>query len=237
MKRVAILQVRMTSSRLPGKVLMDLAGQPMAAREVERLRRCKRLDEIVLATTTNRDDDALVNLADRIDLRWYRGSEHDVLARYVGAARETQAEIVVRVTGDCPLLDPEQTDRVIAALEAEPADYAANVLRRTFPRGLDTEALHLDTLLRLDRLARSKPSREHVTWFLREERAEIFVKVSVEDRENNSDLRWTVDTAEDLAFIRGIWANLGLADRFIPYREILAYLRAHPDLSHFEPQS
>jgi spore coat polysaccharide biosynthesis protein SpsF len=234
MRRVAILQARMTSRRLPGKVLMDLVGQPMIARQIERLRRCNRLDEIVLATTTNDQDNELVRLAERIDLRWYRGSEDDVLARFLGAAREAAAEMVVRVTADCPLIDPEQSDRVIAALEDQRADYASNVGRRTFPRGLDTEVFHLDTLARLDRLAHSTPAREHVTWYLRQERPDLFLALSIEDEEDHSDLRWTVDTAADLAFVRTLWERLELANRIVPYREILAHLRANPDLSRTE---
>src|SRR4051794_24777177 len=133
MRRVVIVQARMTSTRLPGKVLMDLAGKPLLERELERLARCERADEVVLAVTTNADDDPLTALADRIGLRWHRGSEHDVLDRYLGAARATDADVIVRVTSDCPLLDPAEVDAVIAALSAE-VDYAANVLERDLPR-------------------------------------------------------------------------------------------------------
>src|SRR4051812_43806198 len=110
MQRVVIVQARMTSTRLPGKVLMDLAGRPMLERQLERLERCARAVEIVLAVTTNVADDPLVDLARRRGVRFYRGSEQDVLSRYAGAARESAADLVARVTSDCPLIDPDETD-------------------------------------------------------------------------------------------------------------------------------
>src|SRR3954454_20051817 len=167
MRRVVIVQARMTSTRLPGKVLMDLEGKPLLERELERLARCQRAEEIVLGVTTNPDDDPLLGLAERLGLRWYRGSEHDVLARYAGAAREAEADLVVRVTSDCPLIDPDETDAVIAALQERRAavDYASNRLEPHLPRGLDIEALWRDVLDRMDRMASSRPAREHVTWF------------------------------------------------------------------------
>ena len=168
MKRVIVLQARMTSTRLPGKVLMDVAGRPMLAQQLRRLARCKQADEILVATTTNATDDPVVAVARAEGARWFRGSETDVLARYVEASREAKADLVVRVTADCPLIDPEESDRVIEALMAhqERCDYASNVVRRTYPQGLDTEAMYADALERLDRLAQSSPAREHVTYFI-----------------------------------------------------------------------
>ena len=230
MKRVIILQARTTSTRLPGKVLMDLAGRPMLAQQLRRLKRCRQADEIVVATTTNVTDDPVVALARSEGARWYRGSETDVLSRYVNAAREAKAEVVVRVTADCPLIDPEESDRVIEALIAqrERCDYASNVVRRTYPQGLDTEAMYADTLERLERLAHSSPAREHVTYYILNERPELFGIHSVTDTENNSDLRWTVDVAEDLEMVRRLYEELALGDRFVGYRELLAHVRAHP---------
>ncbi len=231
MHRVVIVQARMTSARLPGKVLMDLAGRPLLQRELERLQRCERADEIVLAVTTNDDDDELVALAGRLGVRWHRGSEHDVLARYLGAAREASADLVVRVTADCPLIDPGETDAVIGALESERADYASNILERTLPRGLDTEALWRDALERMGRLATSRPAREHVTWFCRSERPDLFELRSVQSPLDAADLRWTVDTAEDLELVRRLYADLGLADAPLPAADVIAHVRAHPELA------
>jgi len=231
MHRVVIVQARMTSTRLPGKVLMDLAGRPLLQRELERLQRCERADDIVLAITTNDADDPLVALADRLGVRWHRGSEHDVLARYLGAAREASADLVVRVTGDCPLIEPAETDAVIGALEAQRVDYASNILERTLPRGLDTEALWRDVLERTGRLATSRPAREHVTWFCRSERPDLFELHSVRRPYDAADLRWTVDTPQDLELVRRLYAELGLADAPRPVAEVIAHVRAHPELA------
>ena len=220
----------MTSTRLPGKILADVAGQPLLEREIERLRRCARVDEIVLATTTNAGDDPVVALADRLGLRWHRGSEHDVLGRYAGAAREAAADLVVRVTADCPLIDPDEVDAVVAELAPE-FDYAANTLDRRLPRGLDAEALWRDVLERVDRLAISSAAREHVTWFCHSERPDLFVLRSVVRPFDAADLRWTVDTDDDLALVRRLYAELGLAERALPFPEILAHVRAHPELA------
>ena len=223
----------MTSSRLPGKILMDVAGRPMLARQIERLRMCRSCDRLVVATTTNPTDDPVAKLAEDLNVSLFRGSEHDVLARYLGAVRAFDAEVVVRLTADCPLIDPQIADRVVDALLVSEGgcDYASNVVRRTYPRGLDTEVLHRDTLERLTRLAVSQPAREHVTYFITTERPDLFVVRGVEDVSDNSDLRWTVDTAEDLGAIRLIYEEAGLAERFIPYHELLAWVRSHPDIA------
>lgn len=238
MRRVIIVQARMTSTRLPGKVLLDLAGRPLLAQQLHRLKRCRHADEIVVATTTQGADDPVVTLADREGVRWFRGNEADVLSRYVGAAREVKADVVVRVTADCPLIDPEESDRVIERLvdSPEPCDYTSNVHavgveHRTYPRGLDTEAMFADTIERVHRLARSAPAREHVTVYIWKERPDLFVTHLVADVEDNSDLRWTVDERADLEMMRRLYDALGVGDRRVGYRQVLAYVRAHPELS------
>jgi spore coat polysaccharide biosynthesis protein SpsF len=233
MRRVIIVQARMTSTRLPGKVLADLAGRPLLERQLERLARCSRADEIVVATTVNANDDPLVALAERVGVAWFRGSEHDVLARYAGAAADSRADLVVRVTSDCPLIDPVETDAVIAALEERraAADYASNFLERRLPRGLDTEALWRDVLDRVERLGTSVPAREHVTYFIHAEHPELFALHSVLASEDAGDLRWTVDTPEDLEVVRRIYAGLGLAEQPRPLAEVIAWVRAHPEVS------
>jgi spore coat polysaccharide biosynthesis protein SpsF len=227
---VVIVQARMTSTRLPGKVLMDLAGKPMLERQLERLARCKHVDEVVLATTTNATDDPLAELGARLDVRVHRGSEHDVLDRYAGAARAADADVVVRVTSDCPLIDPAETDLVVVALDAD-VDYAANVLERDLPRGLDVEALWRDTLERVDRMATSAPAREHVTYFIQAERPDLFALRAVRRPFDAADLRWTVDTPEDLALVRRLYDELGLAEKPLPLADVIAHVRAHPELA------
>ncbi|HUO69177.1 MAG TPA: glycosyltransferase family protein [Solirubrobacteraceae bacterium] len=233
MSGAIVVQARMTSTRLPGKVLMDLAGRPMLERQLERLVRCVAVDDVILAVTTNPEDDPLVDLARRLGLRWYRGSEHDVLARYVGAVREARAELVVRVTADCPLIDPVETDAVAAALQQRRGthDYASNTLERHLPRGLDSEALWADVLERVARMATSPPAREHVTWFCTSERADLFALHSVRRPFEAPDLRWTVDTADDLAMVRRLYDELALAERQLPVADVITYVRRHPELA------
>ena len=232
MRAVGIVQARMGSTRLPGKVLLPLAGAPMLAQQIRRLKRCRELDELVIAATVDPKDEPLLRVAEAEGVRWFRGSEQDVLGRYAGAAREAGADIVIRITSDCPLIDPEQSDRVVAELRAHSAthDYAANILARTFPRGLDTEAFTRDALERMVNLAASPAAREHVTQFLLKERPELFRTLSVTDTEDNSDLRWTVDTQEDLELIRRIYAALRLDTTVVSYRDTLRYVREHPEL-------
>jgi spore coat polysaccharide biosynthesis protein SpsF len=228
MRRVAIIQARMTSTRLPGKVLMDLAGRPMLAQLLARVKRCRLVDEVVVATTVNAADDPVVATARDEGIRWFRGSESDVLGRYLGAAREARADIVVRITADCPLVDPEVSDRVIEALtaRADAFDYASNVLRRTYPKGLDTEAFWRDALERAARQARSDYAREHVTPYFYRERPDLFLLCSVTDDTDASDLSWTVDRREDLELVRRMYEDLRLGERSVPYREMLRYARA-----------
>ena len=233
MKRVCVVQARMGSTRMPGKVLRDLAGRPMLSQILRRLRACRSLDEIVIATSTAGGDDPIVELARSERVPVFRGSETDVLARILAAAQSTHGDVVVRVTGDCPLLDPDVTDRVVDELtnNSGTADYASNVLRRTFPRGLDVEAMFLDTLVRVQRLARSDSEREHVTITIRSERPDLFLTRSVESEIDDSDLRWTVDEESDMRLIGQLYEALGLTDRIVPYRAVVDHVRQHPELA------
>jgi len=205
----------------------------MLSHLLRRVKAVDGVDDIAVATTARPTDDPVAERASREGVRCIRGDEADVLGRFVRAAKETCADVIVRVTGDCPLLDPGETGRVVRELKerAATADYAANVLDRTFPRGLDTEALFRDVLERADRLGRSEKAREHVTWVVNRERPDLFVRHSVRDAENNADLRWTVDAPADLEAVRAIYAGLGLGERILPYREVLAWVRRNPAVS------
>jgi spore coat polysaccharide biosynthesis protein SpsF len=231
MRKVLIVQARMGSTRLPGKVLMEVAGRPLLAQQLRRLRRCREVDEIVVATSTTPADDAIVELCRREGVGWFRGSEEDVLSRYRAAAAEFHAGLVIRVTSDCPLIDPEVTDRVIRALESSQADYATNVIPRTYPRGLDTEAVFFDVLVRCDRMARSPHAREHVTHFIVRERPDLFIRQSVTADRDDSDLRWTVDEAVDLELVRELYTALGLSEGATTgYMQIAEFQRGDPRL-------
>ena len=204
----------------------------MLIRQINQLKHCANIDEIIVATTGNPSDEPIVNLMRENRVRWFCGSEHDVLKRYVDAASDVDADVIIRVTADCPLIDPSIADRVIAALvsNASDCDYASNVLQRTYPRGLDVEVMFMDTLLRIDRMAYSQAAREHVTIVPRSERPDMFMLKSVVDATDNSDLRWTVDTEADLLLVRKIYEHFNMADRQVLYPEILSYVRSKPEL-------
>ena len=223
----------MGSTRMPGKVARDLAGQPVLIHVLRRLMAAKSLDDIVVATSLSAADEPIVDLAGREGVRVFRGSEADVLGRVVGAARAADADVVVRVTADCPLIDPAVTDLVVDTLtDSDPsADYASNVLRRTYPRGLDVEAMFSDTLLRVSRLARTDVAREHVTVVIRSELPELFVTRSVEQPRDDSDLRWTLDEERDLAALTQIFVQLGLSDSVLPFDEVVDHVRRHPEVA------
>jgi spore coat polysaccharide biosynthesis protein SpsF len=229
MKVVAIIQARMGSTRLPGKVLADLAGEPMLARVVARTERAATVNQVVVAITGGAGDDVLVDLCDRRGWACFRGSEDDVLDRYYRAGVAYAADVVVRITADCPLIDPAVIDLTVTAFRnGQPeVDYAANVLPpRTFPRGLDTEVVCFDALARAWRDDDDPAWREHVTLYIHRH-PELFRLRAVKAEVDHSDLRWTVDTAEDLAFVRLVYDHFG-HDRFgMP--DVLDVLGTHPE--------
>lgn len=227
---VAIVQARMGSSRLPGKVLADVEGETMLGRVVRRLSRARRLDAVVVATSTLPADDAVADEAARHGAAVFRGSEDDVLDRYLGAARQQGAEVIVRVTADCPLIDPELVDELVGRFLAERPDYASNSLDRTYPRGLDAEAFDRAALETAAAEARSPHERVHVTPFLyaHPERFRL-LSVTAADGADHSHLRWTVDTAPDLELVRRLYRRLG-GDGF-GWRQALAVVERQPELA------
>lgn len=229
MRVVAVIQARMGSTRLPGKVLVDLAGDFTLARVVNRTGRAKLLDQVVVATTVKPADDAIVRLCSERGWSCYRGSEEDVLDRYYKAACAFQADAIVRITSDCPLIDAGVVDRVVQEfLDRQPGiDYACNVLpRRTFPHGLDTEVMRFEVLEQAWREDDNPAWREHVTPYIYRH-PEKFRLLWVTNDVDYSHMRWTVDTPEDLEFIRRIYEHFG-HDHF-SWREVLAVLDEHPE--------
>ena len=227
---VIIVQARMGSSRLPGKVLMDLHGRPLLERQIERLRRSMTADAIVIATSTHARDDAIVQAAERLGLGVFRGQEDDVLARYAGAADVFGADVVVRVTADCPLIDPGILDRCVARLLADDElDYVSNTIERTYPRGLDVEVLRHGVLEVAHREAAEPDDREHVTRFVwrQPERFRLGGEAAAED---HSALRWTVDTQEDLDVVRAVYDALYPERPDFDYGDALAHAAEYPDV-------
>lgn len=219
----------MGSARLPGKVLLDLGGKPVLARVVERLRNSDRIDEIIVATTTASADDAIMHECARLQTPVFRGSEHDVLDRYLQAAKTHRADAVVRITSDCPLIDPDVVDKTIARFIEEEADFACNVLTRTYPRGLDTEVFSFRALEQVAGRAQRQYEREHVTPFFYEH-ADLFKIVSVAEYEDFSRHRWTLDTEEDLKLIREIYTYFGNHANF-RWRDAAALMDRRPELA------
>jgi spore coat polysaccharide biosynthesis protein SpsF len=227
---VTIVQARMGSTRLPGKVLADLLGKPLLERQLERLARARTPHETVIATTTLPRDTPVAELAARVGVACFRGDERDVLARFAGAAARHAADVVVRVTADCPLLDPDVLDRCVGTLlEGDRLEYVANVFPRTYPRGLDVEALTRETLAIADREAHEPLDREHVTRYVWQ-RPHRFRLANVADTADHSHLRWTVDAPEDLALVRAIYADLYPRDPAFGYAAALRHAAEHPAL-------
>lgn len=229
MKIVAIIQARMGSTRLPGKVLMDLGGATVLARVVSRVCRSELVQEVLVATSSLPHDDAIVCECRALGVASFRGSETDVLDRYHRAARHCSAQLVVRVTCDCPLIQPELIDDVVCDCVQQQADYASNVLQRAYPRGLDAEAFTASALQRAWQEAREPHQREHVTPYFCEH-PELFKLSSTVGEQDLSCYRWTLDTIEDLELIRTIYARFRNRDD-IHWQEVVMLMNREPELA------
>ncbi|MBC7594098.1 MAG: glycosyltransferase family protein [Kineosporiaceae bacterium] len=233
MTTVCVVQARFGSSRLPGKVLEVVAGAPMLLGILGRLSRSTLIDEVIVATTTSDDDDPLVNAAERAGFAVVRGSVYDVLDRFHDVLiKRPHADVIVRITADCPFIDPVLVDKVICAREESSADFAANRLpppyRRTYPVGLDVEVCTATALSRAWAEASEPYLREHVMPYIYLNPASFSVQI-VDLEEDLSTYRWTVDTPEDLEAMREI-------SRFLPHgstawRDVLEVVRLHPELN------
>lgn len=227
MRTVIIIQARMTSTRLPGKVLLPLAGKPLLERLIERLHRVKLADAIVVATTTNTTDDPIAKLCVELGEYCYRGSEQDVLSRYAGAASLHMADVVVRITSDCPLIDPELIDRLISAYKAGGSDYVSNMLPPTWPYGMAVEVFSADVLKQAQAEAIQADEREHVTPFIYRH-PERYLLRNILNSENLSHHRWTVDTLEDYELVRRIFEALYPAKKNFGLVDLLAIMAENP---------
>jgi len=229
---VAIVQARMGSTRLPGKVLMDIMGKPMLWHIVNRLKYSRLINKIVIATSTNKNDDAVELFCKEYRISFYRGNEEDVLDRYYQAAHLFQADAVVRITADCPLIDPVVVDKVISGYleNYDRLNGASNIIKRTYPKGLDTELVSYSILEKTWKIATQPYEREHVTVFIYEH-PELFKLHSVENPDNLSDLRWTVDEELDLRFVREIYKILSQDGKIFSMEDVLKILKKEPQLT------
>jgi spore coat polysaccharide biosynthesis protein SpsF len=255
-KTVAIIQGRMSSSRLPGKVLLDIAGKPMLQHVIERTQLAQTLDGVIVATTTDSSDDPVASFAASIGIPFTRGSLHDVLDRYYQAAKAHQADVIVRITADCPVIDPDVIDQIVRLItESASTDFSCNRLpppfTRTFPIGLDVEVCTFAALERAWKESTEVFHREHVmpflyegttfernaqyalsdTYFVLRGRSQRdFSIAQLHHAPDYGSLRWTVDTPEDLAFIREIFARFGEKPNFTWY-DVLEIVQKNPELA------
>ena len=230
---LALVQARTSSARLPGKVLADVAGEPLLALLLRRLTRCAEVEHVVVATSDEPGDDRVESLARELGTGVYRGARDDVLARFAGAASGHGGPIA-RITGDCPLIDPEVVDRVIRLFrETDACVYASNVHPPTYPDGLDAEVISAEALRTADREATSAEDREHVTTFIRRQ-PDRFPAANQAREPDLSGLRWTVDEREDLEFVRLVATRLGDERHTAGLERILGAVRSEPSLAEFK---
>ena len=228
---VAIVQARMGSTRLPGKVLMRISGEPILWHVVERLKKSELIDKIVIATTITRDDLAIVKFCQENNITYFRGFEEDVLDRYYQAAKVNRAAIIVRITADCPLIDPDVVDKTIRYYMDSKGkfDYVSNILKRTFPRGLDTEVFGFEVLRKVWKEAKKGYEREHVTVYIYEH-PKIFWLGNLENKNNLSGMRWTVDERKDFEFVNEIYKRLYKRRNIFYMNDVVRLLEKEPSL-------
>src|SRR5271168_4885522 len=231
---VAIIQARMGSSRLPGKSLAEIEKRPMLWHVIQRVKQATLVDRVAVATSVSQADDAIEKMCQENGVPCYRGSEHDVLDRFYAAARAEKASQVVRITADCPLIDPEVVDRVVRRFQRGDLDYASNAMVRSYPDGLDTEICSFSALERAWHEAHKPSEREHVTPYLRSGK---FRTANVENDSNSlyQHYRWTVDEIEDLEFIRAVYKAFRGSDSF-GMTDVLDLLEKTPELKQMNSE-
>lgn len=227
----AIVQARMGSTRLPGKVLLDIQGKPLLEHVIDRVSASKLINQLVIATTANEKDKAIIDFAQRRGIAYYVGSEDDVLDRFYQTAKIYRVKTIVRITPDDPFKDPEVIDKVVGYYlkHKKSVEYVSNTIKPTYPEGLDVEVFSAEALGKAWKEAKKSSEREHVTPYIWNH-PERFRLANIENDEDLSHLRWTLDTEADLQFAREIYARLYHGQVFL-MKDILAVLRAEPELA------
>lgn len=228
---LAILQARTSSSRLPNKIMEKILGEPMLLRQIERVRRCKNIDKLIVATSVDPSDDPVEELGQNHSFEVFRGSLDDVLDRYYQASQLSSHQTIVRITGDCPLADPELIDQVISFYHSNDFDYVSNVAPPTYPDGLDTEVFSRKLLNVLWEKANSKKEREHVTYYLSQHPDE-FARGNFSNSEDLSSLRWTVDEPRDFQFVTEVYNKLYPSKPDFTWRDVLQLVETDPMLTN-----
>jgi len=231
MKTIGIIQARIGSTRLPGKVLLDLEGRTVLERVCERVIASRLIDDVVVATTISNKDLAIVKLCADLGISVYCGSEEDVLDRYYQAARLFGANFVVRITSDCPMIDPGVIDALISHHRNEKADYSSNGIKETYPDGQDVEMFTFNALSKAWSNANLLSEREHVTPYIRKH-TEMFKVVNLEYHEDMSKKRWTLDEPEDYEFIKIVYKHLYKENNLFGMKEILDFVNRNPQIEN-----
>ncbi|MEC0234311.1 glycosyltransferase family protein [Paenibacillus kribbensis] len=229
MNIVAIIQARMGSTRLPGKVSLDLLGLTVLERVVKRIKKVKQINKIVVATTDLTSDETIVKLAHKADVEVYRGSESDVLKRYYEAAVTHHADVIIRITSDCPVIDPVIIDELIANYITGSYDYVSNTIERSYPRGLDAEVFSFASLEKAHLEAKNMEQREHVTPYIYQN-PDQFSLLSVTCAKDYSNYRWTLDTTEDWELIQQIYTYFKDRDSF-DWQDVLELMEIRPEIA------
>jgi spore coat polysaccharide biosynthesis protein SpsF len=229
MNVVVIIQARMGSTRLPGKVLMPLMGKPSIQHVIERAKLIPDISKVVIATSKLPKDDQLVEVCESIDVSVFRGSENDVLNRYYQAALFYKASVVVRITGDCPLIDPIESGKVVRKLLNGGADYVSNVFPPKLPDGLDTEAFTIDTLKKTWKNATKKADREHVSRYIRSNPKKFKIE-SISYEVDFGIYRLTLDEMDDYELLKKVFDILEKNNQFGYLNEVVSILKKNPDL-------
>ena len=227
---LAILQARISSSRLYGKVLKPILGKPMLEHQIDRVRQSHKINELIVATSNDPGDNEIETLCQKIKVPCYRGNLNNVLDRFYQSAKTYKPEHIVRITGDCPLIDPEIIDNVITYYFNNEFDYTSNALQPTFPDGLDVEIFRFSILEKAWKEATLPSQLEHVTPFIYNQPDQFNIG-NYSNTENLSHMRWTVDEPEDFKFVTRIYEELYMTNPEFRMRDILALLQRNPELS------
>lgn len=230
LKVAAIIQARMGSTRLPGKILKTVNGKTLLEYQIERVKLAISIDQIIIATTIKESEQPLVALCEKLGLDYYRGSEQDVLSRYYEAAKKYDVDVIVRLTSDCPIIDPVVIDTVVNHFlnNQSSVDYVSNTLERTYPRGLDTEVFSFAALNKASKEAVLPRDKEHVTAYFYTN-PDLFKLQSVKNEHDYGSYRWTVDTEEDFELIQLLLNELYNSDELFLLEDVIKLLENHPE--------
>lgn len=230
MKIAAIIQARMGSTRFPGKIMKEIKGKSLLEHQIERIRKSKKIDQIIIATSVKESEQPIVTLCEKLSIPYFRGSEQDVLERYYETAKHYKVDVIIRLTSDCPIIDPTVIDAVVNKYleHALATSYVSNTIERSFPRGLDVEVFSFEALEKAHLTATLEAEREHVTAYMYTNQSDIKV-ANFKGKIDYSNNRWTVDTSDDFKLIELIINELYNPEEIFLLEDVIAVLMENPD--------